>query len=572
MTSATLITALRTTAATVGDENGVRFYADPTTSIFRGWRELDDRARRIAQSLQAAGHQPGERVIVALAPGLQWPDAAYGALYAGLVLVPAPVVGYGTTGALAGRINGLAAASEASLVLTEPAILSALGEDADAIELPVRVIDDLLAGDADAWVEPGIEGDAPSFLLYTSGSTGDPKGVIGTHATFLATTETCAELFSLDSSSVLVGWAPLHHAMGLMIQVILPAVLGADSVMLATDQFQRRPIVWLQLISRHRATMSVAGNFAFGLSAKLATDAQVAELDLSSLTTLLCGSEPVRAETLDAFLTRFASTGITADAVLPAFGMTEAMLITSKRPGRPIRFTSFDAAEVAAGRLVGAEGEGSVAMVSNGQPASNTSVVIVDPDTLEPVPDGTVGEVWVSSPMVGPGYFLRPDATAETFGHRLPGSEHEYLRTGDLASVVDDELYVTGRLKEVIIVRGRNLYPQDIEATAAAVHPAVGIAAAFELDGHPSAVGIVAEYDAEALDGTTLPDLAEALRATLTQRVSLPSLAVALVEPGLLPRTPTGKVRRRPTLAAMEAGALTTSFSRGYRDTVATAH
>jgi acyl-CoA synthetase (AMP-forming)/AMP-acid ligase II len=570
MLSETLISALRHTAGRVGNDRGLRFYSNLDDSTFRGWAELDARARRVAQSLQSAGYQPGQRAVVALLPGLQWADAAYGALYAGLVLVPAPVAGYGTATALIARISDLTVASEASLIITEQSILGTLGSDADALAVPVRAIEGLLHGDDASWTEPSIDAESTSFLLYTSGSTGDPKGAIGTHGTFLATVDACVELFELSADSTVVGWSPLHHAMGLVLQVIVPAVLGAQSVLLATDQFQRRPLVWLQLLSRHRGTMSFAGNFAFALTTQLATDEQVASLDLSNVTALLCGSEPVRPETMGAFLERFAPTGLNPNAVIPAMGMTEAMLVSAKRPHTPTRFSRFDGNELAEGSLTPSSGEGSVEMVSNGRPSRATNVVIVDPDSLMPCLDGKIGEIWVSSPMIGPGYFRRPDATAETFGHRLPGDDREYLRTGDLASILDGELYITGRLKEIIIVRGRNVYPNDLEAAASIAHPALGVSAAFELQGHPSAVGIVAEYDSEAVNASnvSLADLADALRAVLVQRASLPSVAVALVEAGTIPRTATGKVRRRPTRAALEDGSLPVSYSRGYRDPV----
>jgi acyl-CoA synthetase (AMP-forming)/AMP-acid ligase II len=569
----TLVDGLRHSARDLGNDHGILYYDSPDESRYRGYGDLDERARTIADALIKRGHGIGEIATIGLTVGLDWADASFGALYAGMAFVPAPVAGYGTGALLGERVAGIAKSAEASIFITDATVLARLGETS-GLGIPVVLVEDLLAeGDPDAWVPPAIDGDSIAYLLFTSGSTGDPKGVIATHGTVIGTAEASGVLFGSDRSSVLVGWAPMHHIMGLLLQVIIPAFNGAQAVVTSTEQFQRRPIFWLQLISKHRGTMGAAGNFAFALCTQLATDEQIADLDLSSLTALFSGSEPVRAETVRAFLNRFASTGVTEDMIAPVMGMTEANLISGKFPGDALTIRRFDAAELESGQLVPREGQGSVEWVSCGRTSADTSVVIVDPDTFLPVSDGTVGEIWVSSPMVSPGYFRRPDATAETFGHTLPGSDRGYMRTGDLAAWLDGELYVTGRLKEMIIVRGRNLYPQDIEAASRVVAPAVGISAAFELAAHPSAVGIVFEVNDEALaeSGASVEELAQRVRDELITRVSLPSLAVAVVAEGKLPRTPTGKVRRTPTRTMIEAGELATRYSAGFRPSLTSA-
>jgi len=253
--------------------------------------------------------------------------------------------------------------------------------------------------------------------------------------------------------------------------------------------------------------------------------------------------------------------------VVPAIGMTESPLIATKVPAEPLRIERFDRVALEGGTLVRSEGDGSVEWVSCGKFYDGTHVEIVDPETLTPVAEGTVGEIWVSGPAVSPGYFRRPDATAVTFGQKLPGDDRPYLRTGDLAAVFDGQLYVTGRLKEMLIVRGRNIYPQDIEAFARTVSPAVGLGAAFELVGHPSEVGLVFETSNDALAeaGETAESLAERVRKQVADEISLPSLAVALISDGTLPRTPTGKVRRTPTRAMIEDGAVNTLYAKGFR-------
>lgn len=561
----TLVDALRASARDLDDEHGILYYDTPELSRYRGYADLDRRARAIGQALAQRGYGPGQLATIGLTSGLDWADAVFGTLYAGMAFVPAPVAGYGTGDAVAQRVAGIAGASESTVFITDAAVRERIG---DSLEIPVLLLEELVAeGDADGWSEPDIDEDTIAYLLYTSGSTGDPKGVIATHGTVLATADAMKQVFGSGREAVLVGWAPMHHIMGLAVQVIIPGVNGANAVVTSTEQFQRRPVFWLQLISRHRGTMSAAGNFAFALCTQLATQEQIAELDLSSITCLFCGSEPVRPETVRAFLERFSSTGVTDRVIAPVMGMTEANLISAKFPDESLLIRSFDASQFEAGLLVPAEGEGSMPWVSCGRPSDSTSIVIVDPDTLTPVPDGTVGEIWVSSPMVSPGYFRRPDATAETFGHTIDGRHGAFMRTGDLAAILDGELFVTGRLKEMIIVRGRNLYPQDIEAAARAVSEAVGIGAAFELSGHPSVVGLVVEVDDEALaaTGEDIDVLASRLRESLLSAISLPSVGVALIRAGDLPRTPTGKVRRTPTRVQIEGGMLPTLHSSGFR-------
>lgn len=560
---ATAHEALQRTASTFGDRRGIRYFATLDAEEYRSYADLDRRARAIAQALMQRGDTVGQSAVIALRPGLAWVDAVFGILYAGMAFVPTPVGGYDKGAALVQRVGGIVRASEATVIITDRAVLDALGDDAANLGAPTVVLEDLLTdGDADAWAAPPISGDDVAFLFFTSGSTGDPKGSIGTHTGLVATAASTIDLMDLDSDATIVGWLPLHHAMGLMLQVISPAVNGSQVVLTTTEQFQRRPLSWLQLMSDHRATVSIAGNFAFDLCTKLASDAQVAELDLSSVRCFATGSEPVRPETVDAFAARFAPTGLSADTITPAYGMTEAMLITGKPLDTGLVVSHVDSARLALGTVVPSGGDDTTRLISCGRPTDVTDVVIVDPDRLTVAPEGAVGEIWISSPTVSPGYFRRPDATADAFGFTLPGDVRPYFRSGDLGAILDGELYITGRLKEVIIVRGRNLYPQDIEAAATALSPALNIAAAFESDVANTPIALVLDFDESALDEIDDPSqhtpdaLAVRVRDEIVERFSVSGVDVTMAPPGTVLRTPTGKVRRKPTAALLADGAI----------------
>lgn len=565
--STTALEALARTAAEHGDARGIRYYVTLEDAEFRGFAALERRARTIGQALTAAGYAPGDRAVIALSPGLPWADAVYGILAAGLAVVPTANSPYDPGTAIAGRVGGIVAASGASVIVTDRTIVAALGDDVGSLGAPVVLIDDLIAaGDAELWLAPDIDGDSMAYMLFTSGSTGEPKGVVGTHAGLLSAAHATNELVFSGPDPVLVGWLPLHHAMGLMMQVLAPTTLGAQIVLTTTEQFQRRPMSWLQLISDHRATVSLAGNFAFALCVKFATDEQVAALDLSSIRCFVSGSEPVRPETVAAFVDRFAPSGLNPDSIAPAFGTTEAMLVTVKPDGGPYRLMSVDPVELEHGRLVPSTAPQATDLISCGSPASGVRLAIVDPDSLAALPENRIGEVWISSAAVSPGYFGRPDATAETFGFTLPADDRSYMRTGDLGALVDGELFITGRLKDVIILRGRNIYPQDLEAAAAALSPALGVGAAFELERPSAFVGVLVEYDAHeaGADGENPDALLSRVSRELLDRFSLPSIAIGLVPLGSVPRTATGKVRRKPARAMLDSRELTLLNSIGF--------
>ncbi|MEO6826047.1 MAG: fatty acyl-AMP ligase [Microbacteriaceae bacterium] len=567
----TLIEMLRSTADRVGDEHGIRFYETREESAFLGYAELDRSSRTMAAALSQRGLVPGDVVVLALNSDLEFIRAAYGALYAGLAIAPAPVSETNAPDVMRARIAEIAAASGARLIISQEAVLDRFRPLPTAESfgsVAVTTVAELRnAGDAKAWTEPAIDEGALATLMFTSGSTGDPKGVVSTHGTLLSSMEALTPSLNGTPDSVIVGWAPFHHAMGFAVAVILPAYLAASAVLTTAVQFQRRPIFWLQLISRHRGTMSAAANFAFALCTQFATDEQISELDLSSLDVIVNGAEPVRTETMRAFLDRFSSAGIRESMMAPGFGATETMLVTMKQLGQKMVVLDFDATALESGTLKPVtKSERSVELVSCGVAGPGCIVAIADPSTGERLADGQVGEIWAAGPNIAHGYWRRPDATAEAFGAHLADDEHDYYRTGDLGALINGEMFVTGRLKDLIIVRGRNIYPQDIEAAAARFHPAVGMGTAFELTGHPADVGIILEVDGNEtpLDNAELNTLALNLRSDLVHQFSLPSLAIGFLVAGELPRTALGKVRRAFTRSALENGQLRLVYADGF--------
>jgi acyl-CoA synthetase (AMP-forming)/AMP-acid ligase II len=559
------VNALVASAERVGDTRGVTYYSSPTESSFRGFAQMDARARAIATSLVDRGYRPGDIAVIALPSGFDFIEAVFGILYAGLAIAPAALSGIGTSAGTA-RIAGMVRTAEAAAVITDSEHLAAFSSESGESELGVPMLDiaELAAGNGSRWAPPGIEDDTLFGLIFTSGSTGDPKGVTITYGTVLSMLETSLTSIEADEDSVFVGWAPLHHVMGFFTQIVNPAMLGATGIVTSPEQFQRRPMFWLQLINDHRGTHSVAGNFAFDLCSRFATDEQIAGLDLSSLRCLFSGSEPVRTETVERFVERFAPSGIRSEMIVPAYGSTEALYVTMKKIGAPTRIEHFDAEALEQGSLKPSTGERSFEMVSCGPAPAEGRLAIVDPETFTEVPEGAVGEIWFTSPWVSPGYWKNPAATAETFGGKMVGDDRNFYRSGDLGAVLQGDIFITGRLKDLIIIRGRNIYPQDIEASAVRAAAGVGIGAAFELaDDQPSDVGIVLEFDPEVVAEADLAATAESVRAAVVKEFSLPSIGIAFVTPGNLPRTPSGKVRRAITRTLLLKGELPVVASTG---------
>jgi acyl-CoA synthetase (AMP-forming)/AMP-acid ligase II len=397
-------------------------------------------------------------------------------------------------------------------------------------------------------------------LQYSSGSTDTPKGVMLGHGSVLANVRTISRACDVGPRDCFANWIPLHHDMGLLCQLTAALLLGASSVLMPPVDFVKHPVEWLRMLDHYRATVTAVPNFAFELCLRLVTEAQMAELDLSAMRVILNGSEPIHAPTLTAFTSRFARAGLSATAMKPAYGLAEAtVFVSGEAPGNTARVLTVDPAAAERGEIVpAAEGR---SLVGLGAPEGSFQARIVDPHTRRALPDGKVGELWLSGPSVGSGYWNRPDLSARIFRARLvdaPEPGAGWLRTGDLGCFLDGELYLTGRLKELMILRGRNLYPQDLELEARAAHDAlVGLlGAAFSVPAPDERVVLVHEVSPN-LDPAELPLVAAAVRRRLTGSVGAPVRNVVLVRRGTVRRTTSGKIRRGAMREEFLAGQLT---------------
>ncbi|HSS76217.1 MAG TPA: AMP-binding protein, partial [Thermoanaerobaculia bacterium] len=509
-----------------------------------------------AQAIAAALHEvaaPGERALLLYPPGLEFIAAFFGCLYAGVVAVPAyPPRPHDRSQK---RLRGIARDSGPRVVLSPSAVVSGAADLLAVVpELTaVRWIatDKLASGISDKRL-PELDPESIAFLQYTSGSTAEPKGVEVTHANLLHNERMIGAAFEQDESSVVVSWLPVYHDMGLIGTVLQPIHSGGRCVLMSPVAFLQRPLRWLEAISRHRGTTSGGPNFAYDLCVRKATPEALAGLDLASWRVAFNGAEPVRAETLERFAETFAPCGFRSESFYPCYGLAEATLfVAGGVPGRRPRVMRVEAAALERqDAVIAASPEASAArrLVSSGRPWMGQRVAVADPETGAECSSGQVGEIWISGPSVARGYWRNPEATARDFNGFLPGlgSDGPFLRTGDLGFVADGELYVTGRLKDLIILRGRNHYPQDLERTAEGSHPDLrpGNAAAFAVEtGGEERLVIALEVERRRRD--RLEELAEAVRRSVAEEHEVTVWEVVLLRAGTLPKTSSGKVQRR---------------------------
>jgi acyl-CoA synthetase (AMP-forming)/AMP-acid ligase II len=517
------------------------------------WAEVHTRSRAVAAAItDLAG--PSDRVAVLCPQDLSYPVGFLGALSAGTIAVPlfAP-----EASSHAQRLVGALADCQAAVWLTTQAALGAVEQLLADARIPrpagIIAVDQLDLQRAAGFAPPPVDLAEPAYLQYTSGATRDPAGAVISHEAVATNVRQGVDALGLDEHTTSVGWIPFFHDMGLMMMVCAPVVLGSRAVFSTPFDFVQRPRRWLEQLSAHRNVMTAAPNFAFDYAVDRVAPKDRAALDLSGVHVAINGSEPVRARTLERFQEAFGPCGFAASAHRPSYGLAEATLFVTTSGASGPRVTRFARGELLAGRAVAAvAGSEAVELVSAGSPAGQ-EVCIADPETCAMRADGEVGEVWVHGRNVASGYWGQPERSLEFFEARLLDGRDDlpetgWLRTGDLGLRYDGEIYITGRLKEVIIVDGKNHYPHDIEETVQGAHPAIraGRVAAFGMPTDDGEAIVVVMERARGRAGAEAPpaEISTAVRRAVSAAHDLKLGDIQILEGTKILRTSSGKIAR----------------------------
>jgi natural product biosynthesis luciferase-like monooxygenase protein len=558
----TFVDILRARAEARPDRRAFTFLAgDGGEAEVLRYGELDRRARAIAVQLLTTA-EPGDRALV-LAGGSSFVTTFFGCLYAGIVPVPVPPARRSLRRVLP-RLRSVARDCAPRIALHEPeaeepiAKLSTAAPELAAIRW---FVPDAGAAPADAWRPPPIDGGSLLLLQYTSGSTSVPKGVMVHHEHMIATCEDLALGFAHGADDVMVSWLPCFHDMGLVYGTLTPIFVGHEAVAMSPVSFLEQPVSWLRAISKYRGTHTAAPNFAFDMCCDRITEAQRQGLDLASWRVALNGAEPVRQATLDRFTAEFRRFGYRAVTFCPGYGLAEATLkVSAVRAADTAPTLRARRRALEQGRVAPAvDGEAAAVLVSCGTSEIGSRIEVVDPDTAQPCEPGRIGEIWVKGPSIAAGYWNNAEATESVFGGRLASGEGPFLRTGDLGVVDGGQLYVTGRRSDVVILRGRNHFPADIEQSVERSHAAVrgACAAAFAVDdGEREHLAIVAEVDRRP--GIRWEDVTAAIEREVAADHEVRPSWIVLLRAATIPKTSSGKVQRAACRSALLERSLAT--------------
>jgi 8-amino-7-oxononanoate synthase len=557
-----LVDLLRHRARCQSEDIGFTYLVDGEhTQIHLTYQELDRQARAIGAWLETHG-LTGERALLLYPSGLEFIAAFFGCLYGGVIAVP--VYPPRRNRSLM-RIQAIADDADAKVALTTDAVLRRvmplIDETPHLKQLTWLATCQVPEGMENHWKMPDVHGDTLAFLQYTSGSTGVPKGVVLNHANLIHNSALIAHAFEHTRSGSGVFWLPSYHDMGLIGGILQPLYVGRPNILLSAMTFLQKPYRWLAAITRYHGTTSGGPNFAYDLCVRKITPEQRKTLDLSSWKVAFNGAEPVRAETIDAFCDAFEPCGFRREAFYPCFGLAEATLIVSGGYVQvPPVICHFDAAALSRNHLVEtvANAANTRSLVGCGQNLPDQSIVIADPETHTGCPPGCIGEIWVRGPSVAQGYWQRPELSESTFHARLQDTaEGPFLRTGDLGFLRDGELFVTGRCKDLIILRGVNYYPQDIERTVCHSHPRLrpDAGAAFTVEkGNRQRLVIVQEV--ERRKQGDLDAIFHAIRKAVAVEYELAPDTIVLIKAGSIQKTSSNKIQRYACREAYLAGTL----------------
>ncbi|MFZ5880037.1 MAG: fatty acyl-AMP ligase [Chloroflexota bacterium] len=525
--------------------------------------ELDRRVRAFAAHLQTVV-QPGDRALLLYPTGLEFIIAYLGCLYADVIAVPTTVPHLKRSSP---RLLLMMKDAEAHVACTTRSVYDKIkflaDENVEFQDVRWVISEEVPSGGADAWVKPESRPENVAFLQYTSGSTSVPKGVIITNFNLVRTIEDIVIGIKIDEHSVLVSWLPVFHDMGLIFGLLSAPYAGVPSYIMSPISFLERPYRWLHAISRFKGTHTAAPNFAYDLCIRKISEEEKQTLDLSSLLFAANAAEPVRLETLFEFSRAFASCKFSIEQFAPSYGLAEATVkVSNKEIGQTPSYCILDSSELEKNNVVPVpEGHpNAYPSVGCGWTSIDADIRIVAPDTCLECPPDRVGEIWIQSDSVAQGYWKRPDVSRETFqAHLADSGAGPFMRTGDMGFIYNGQIHIAGRIKDMVIIQGRNYYPQDIELTMERCHSALrpSCGAAFALDdGESEHLVVVQEVRREFRKDGNFKEVADTIRMAVAKNHGLRVHAVVLIPPSSIHKTTSGKIQRSAVREAFLEGAL----------------